>query len=77
MMAQCRQWKARPLGMVQNTSSIFPRQYNQQHNPGNAWQGQPFFNPTWQSQQYPTAPFPNQLVSTPTWPNLQYSTMFW
>jgi hypothetical protein len=56
MMAQCRQWKARPPGTVQDTSSIFPRQYNQQHNPGNAWQGQPFFNPTWQSQQYPTAP---------------------
>jgi hypothetical protein len=47
---------AHPLGMLQDPSSLFSRQYNQQKNYGNTWQGQPFTNPTWQSQQYPTAP---------------------
>jgi hypothetical protein len=60
LMAQRRQWQAHPPGMLQDPSSFFPGQYNQQHNPGNTWQGQPFVNPTWKSQQYPTAPWPNQ-----------------
>jgi hypothetical protein len=63
--------------MLQDPSSFFSGQYNQQHNSGNTWQGQPFANPTWKSQQYPTAPWPNQPVANPTWPNLQYSTPFW
>jgi hypothetical protein len=77
LMAQCRQWQARPPGMLQDPSSFFSGQYNQQHNSGNTWQGQPFANPTWKSQQYPTAPWPNQPVANPTWPNLQYPTPFW
>jgi hypothetical protein len=47
LMAQGHQWQARPLGTLQDHSSFFSRQYNQQHNSGNTWKGQPFANPTW------------------------------
>jgi hypothetical protein len=76
-MAQCHQWQAHPPSMLQDPSSFFSRQYNQQHNSGKTWQGQPFANPTWKSQQYPTAPWTNQPAANPTWPNLQYPTPFW
>jgi hypothetical protein len=65
LMAQCHQWQARPPGTLQDPSSLFSRQYGQQHNSGNTWQGQPFANPTWQSNKYPTAPWPNQSVANP------------
>jgi hypothetical protein len=50
-MAQHRQWQARPPGTLQDPSSLFSGQYNQQQNSGNTWQGQPFTNQNWQPQQ--------------------------
>jgi hypothetical protein len=47
LMAQSRQWQARPQGTLQDPSSLFSRKYNQHKNSGNTWQGQPFANPTW------------------------------
>jgi hypothetical protein len=44
LMAQCRQWQNRPPNTLQDPSSLFPGQYNQQQNSGNAWQGQQFTN---------------------------------
>jgi hypothetical protein len=71
LIAQRRQWQARPQGTLQDPSSFFSGQYNQQQNSGNTWQGQPFSNPTWQSQQYPAAnpTWPNQPTTNPPWPN--------
>jgi hypothetical protein len=77
LMAQCRQWQAHPPGTLQDPSSFFSGQYNQQQNSGNTWQGQPFANPTWQSQQYPTAPWPNQSATNPTWPNQPAANPTW
>jgi hypothetical protein len=37
MMDQRRQWQAQPPSMLQDPSSFFSRQYNQQQNLGNAW----------------------------------------
>jgi hypothetical protein len=56
LMAQHRQWQAHPSCMLQDPYSLFSGQYNHQYNSGNTWQGQPFANPTWKSQQYPTPP---------------------
>jgi hypothetical protein len=43
LMAQRLQWKARPSSTLQHPY-LFPGQYNQQHNPINTWQSQPFLN---------------------------------
>jgi hypothetical protein len=65
-MAQRRQWQAHPPGTQKDPSSFFSRQYNQQQNSRNTWQGQPFSDPTWKSQQYPNAPSPNQSATNPS-----------
>jgi hypothetical protein len=56
LMAKHCQWQAHPPGTLQYPSSFFSGQYNEKKNYGNTWQGQPFANPTWKSQQYPNAP---------------------
>ena len=43
LMAQCRQWKARPSGMPQDLSLFFPMQYHQHQSTRTTWEGQPTF----------------------------------
>jgi hypothetical protein len=88
-MAQHRQWQNRPPNTLQDPSSFFSGQYNQQQAPGNAWQGQSFTNQNWQPQQYPPAnptwknqpaanpAWQNQPTANSTWPNSQYPTSSW
>jgi hypothetical protein len=88
-MAQRRQWQTRHSNTLQDPPSFFFGQYNQQKDPINAWQGQPFNNQNWQPQQYPPAnptwqnqpttnhAWQNQPTTNSTWPNSQYPTSSW
>jgi hypothetical protein len=89
LMAQHRQWQNRPPNTLQDPSSFFSGQYNQQQAPGSTWQGQSFTNQNWQPQQYPPAnptwknqpaanpAWQNQPTAISTWPNSQYPTSSW
>jgi hypothetical protein len=43
LMAQRRQWQNRPPNTLQDPSSFFSGQYNQQQAPGSTWQGQSIY----------------------------------